>query len=150
MSAFPLCISNYSSGATSFVCLELLFVCVDMFSFIKLVSDIALNLIIYFNCACTKLIPTHKGPNRPGATIPSSCERGVIHTSYPTPVRQCKCRSMVASMGMMRFLLHLSTVSLTLPIISVPCNVVARYLSAFPDALIEIHVSCVAVLRVCF
>jgi hypothetical protein len=64
---------------------------------------VKLNLIIYFNCACTKLILTHKGPNRPGATIPSSFERGVIRTSYPTPVRPCKYRSMVASMGMMRF-----------------------------------------------
>jgi ribosomal protein L30E len=46
-----------------------------------------LNLIIYFNCACTKLIMTHKGQNRPGATIPSSCERGAMRTGYPTPSR---------------------------------------------------------------
>jgi hypothetical protein len=62
-----------------------------------------LNLIIYFNCACTKLIQTHKGRSRPGATIPSSCERGVMRTVYPTPSRQCKYCSMVCSAGMIRF-----------------------------------------------
>jgi hypothetical protein len=29
------------------------------------VLHLSLNLIIYFNCACTKLIQTHKGRNRP-------------------------------------------------------------------------------------
>jgi hypothetical protein len=62
-----------------------------------------LNLVIYFNCACTKLIQTHKGRNRPGATIPSSCERGVMRTGYPTPSRRCMYCSMVRSAGMMRF-----------------------------------------------
>jgi hypothetical protein len=66
-------------------------------------SIVKLNLIIYFNCACTKLIQTHKGRNRPGATIPRSCERGVMRTGYPTPSRQCKYCSMVCSAGMIQF-----------------------------------------------
>jgi hypothetical protein len=41
MSAFHVSISNYSRGATFFVCLELLDVCVDMLSFLKLISDAA-------------------------------------------------------------------------------------------------------------
>jgi hypothetical protein len=41
MSAFHLCISNYSRGAMSFVCLELLSVCVDILSFLKLIRDVA-------------------------------------------------------------------------------------------------------------
>jgi hypothetical protein len=62
-----------------------------------------LNLIIYFNCACTKPIQTHTGRNIPGATIPSSCERGVMRSGYPTPSRPCKYCSMVCSAGMIRF-----------------------------------------------
>jgi hypothetical protein len=62
-----------------------------------------LNLIIYFNCACTKPILTHKGRNRPGATIPSFCERGVMRTGYPTTSRPCKYCSMVGSTCMIRF-----------------------------------------------
>jgi hypothetical protein len=70
---------------------------------LSLSKFIKLNLIIYFNCACTKLIPTHKGRNRTGATILSSFERGVIHTGYRTPARRCKYWYMMASMGIMRF-----------------------------------------------
>jgi hypothetical protein len=44
----------------------------------------------------------------------------------------------------------LSTVSLTLPSIYVRCNVVVRYLPAFLEAMIGIHVTCVTVPRVCF
>jgi hypothetical protein len=66
-------------------------------------SQKTLNLIIYFICACTKLISTHKGRDRPGATIPRSFERGVIRTNYMTPVRPCKYSSVVASIGIMRF-----------------------------------------------
>jgi hypothetical protein len=39
------------------------------------------NKFHFFNCACAKLIRTHKGLNRPGATIPAG---------YPTPTRPCK------------------------------------------------------------
>jgi hypothetical protein len=35
------CISNYSRGATSFVCLELISVCADMLSFLTLIRDVA-------------------------------------------------------------------------------------------------------------
>jgi hypothetical protein len=66
-------------------------------------NTIKLNFIIYFNCACTKLILTHKGHNRPGATIPSSCELGVMRTGYPTSSRPCKYCSMVGSTGMIQF-----------------------------------------------
>jgi hypothetical protein len=41
MGAFHLCISNYSRGTYSFVCLELLFVCVDILSFLRLIRDVA-------------------------------------------------------------------------------------------------------------
>jgi hypothetical protein len=41
MSAFLLCMSNYSRGATYFVCLELDCLCVDMLSFLKLIRDVA-------------------------------------------------------------------------------------------------------------
>jgi hypothetical protein len=41
MSAFYMCISNYSRGTMSFVCLELISVCVDILSFLWLIRDVA-------------------------------------------------------------------------------------------------------------